>query len=82
MAAPSKEAFVKLWPRCFIIFMGIVEIIAAIFLGISELGNVAANFWTTNVFAGGWCAIIVLAHAIAVFVTGLLLLSFEFLRFI
>jgi len=69
MAEPNKEAFLAAWPKCFLIFMGIIEVLATIILILTELGNVAANFWTTNVFAGGWCGILMLAHFIAIFVT-------------
>jgi len=50
--------------------MGVVEVLACIVLIATELGNVGANFWTTNVFAGGWCGIIMIAHFISLFVTG------------
>lgn len=70
MASPDKESFVKVWPRCFVIFLGIIQLICVIVLIITELGNIAANFWITNVFAGGWCGIIMIAHCIALFVAG------------
>jgi hypothetical protein len=69
MPSPDKEAFNRVWPKCFIIFLGIIEVLATIVLIITELGNVGANFWTTNVFAGGWCGLIMLVHFIALFVT-------------
>ena len=50
--------------------MGIVEVLAVLVLIFTELGNVAANFWTTNVFAGGWCGLIMFIHFIALFVVG------------
>jgi hypothetical protein len=50
--------------------MGIIELLAVIILFLSELANVAANFWTTNVFGGGWCGIVVLIHVIAIFIVG------------
>ncbi|CAF3119835.1 unnamed protein product [Rotaria socialis] len=68
MVSPDKEAFVKVWPRCFLVFLGVVEVIAAIVLIVTEFGNVASNFWTTNVFAGGWCGIIMIAHFFGLFV--------------
>jgi hypothetical protein len=70
MADPNEESFKAVWPRCFIIFMGIIEALAFLVLIFTELGNVAASFWTTNVFAGGWCGIIILIHFIALFVVG------------
>lgn len=69
MSESNKEAFLELWPKCFINFMGVIGIIAAAILLLTELGNVAANFWLTNVFAGGWAGIILLIHVILVFRT-------------
>jgi len=68
MTTPNKDAFLRVWPRCFIIFLGIVEFLAVIVLIITELGNVGSNFWTTNVFAGGWCGLIMLVQFFALFV--------------
>ncbi|CAF1324581.1 unnamed protein product [Rotaria sordida] len=70
MPAPNAESFKRAWPRCFVIFLGIVEVIATIVLILTELGNVAANFWTTNVFAGGWCGLIMIVHFFGLFVAG------------
>jgi hypothetical protein len=70
MPAPNKEAFLRVWPRCFIIFLGIIELLAAIVLILTELGNVAADFWLTNVFAGGWCGLIMVIHFFGLFVAG------------
>ncbi|CAF2676214.1 unnamed protein product [Rotaria sp. Silwood2] len=70
MPSPNPENFKKAWPRCFIIFLGIVEVVAAIVLILTELGNVGANFWTTNVFAGGWCGLIMIVHFFGLFVAG------------
>jgi len=70
MSSPDKVAFNQEWPRVFIIFLAVIELLSALFLIATELGNVAANFWTTNVFAGGWCGIIMLIHFLAVSVSG------------
>jgi hypothetical protein len=50
--------------------MGVIELLAVVILFFTELGNVASSFWTTNVFAGGWCGLIMLIHFIALFVVG------------
>jgi len=68
MPTPDKAAFLQVWPKCFVIFMGIIEMLATIVLLLTELGNVGTNFWTTNVFAGGWCGLIMFIHFIALFV--------------
>lgn len=70
MGTPNKEIFLQLWPKCFIIFMGVIGLISVIILILTELGNVAANFWTTNVFAGGWAGLILLIFVILVFING------------
>jgi sorbitol-specific phosphotransferase system component IIBC len=70
MGDPPKKAFLQFWPKCFIPFMAVIELLAALILLLTELGNVAANFWTTNVFAGGWCGLVILIHSIAVFASG------------
>ena len=77
MGEPNKEAFIAAWPRCFLIFMGIIEVLATIILILTEIGNVGANFWTTNVFAGGWGGIVMLAHFIAIFVAGAIRFCFS-----
>ncbi|CAF0802982.1 unnamed protein product [Adineta steineri] len=73
MLNPNKTTFLLIWPRCFITFIAILELLAVIMFFLTELCSVAANFWTTNVFAGGWCGLIALIHVIALFVTGLCL---------
>jgi hypothetical protein len=70
MPEPNKEAFLRVWPRCFVIFLGVIEMLAAVVLIITELGNVAAQFWTTNVFAGGWCGLIMIINFIGLYVAG------------
>jgi len=69
MSSPDKQAFNQSWPKCFLIFLAIIELLAALVLIATELGNVAANFWTTNVFAGGWCGLVMLIHFLAVSVS-------------
>jgi hypothetical protein len=69
-SSPDQQAFVELWPGCFIIFLAFIEVICVIILILTELGNVAANFWTTNVFGGGWCGLIMLINLILLFVAG------------
>ncbi|CAF0996320.1 unnamed protein product [Adineta steineri] len=70
MASPTKVAFVQVWPKWLMIIMGIIEVIAVIVFFLTELGNVATNFWVTNVFAGGWCGCIMIIHFLALFITG------------
>lgn len=70
MAPVNKDAFLRFWPKCFIVFLAIIELVAIIILFLTELGNVAANFWTTNVFAGGWCGLIMFIHFIFIFTAG------------
>ena len=70
MPGQTDDAFTKAWPRCFVIFLSVIFCLAALVLIATELGNVAANFWRTNVFAGGWCGIIMLIEFIAVAVSG------------
>lgn len=70
MGKLNEKVFLHFWPKCFIVFMGIIGIITVIILLLTELGNVAANFWLTNVFAGGWCGIILLIHAVLVLLSG------------
>lgn len=66
----NEKAFEQLWPKCFVTFAAVVELLAAIILLLSELGNVAANFWIANVFAGGWGGLIILIHALFVMIAG------------
>jgi len=70
MFKPDKIEFLKLWPKCFIAFMGILELACVLMFFLTELCNVAANFWTTNVFAGAWCGLVMLVHSIALIVAG------------
>jgi len=67
--AANKGAFLQVWPKCFIIFMAIIVLLSALILIFTEICNVGANFWTTNVFAGGWCGLVMLVFAIALSVT-------------
>jgi hypothetical protein len=70
MAPPNKDVFLQSWPKCFISFMAIIEVICVIILILTEIGNVAANFWTTNAFVGGWCGLIMLVHLVSLFFAG------------
>ena len=70
MSGKHRSVFVEIWPRGFLIFMGLIEILATVLLILTELANVAASFWLTNVFAGFWCALVMIVHFIALFVTG------------
>jgi hypothetical protein len=70
MQNQNKVAFLQVWPKWFVIILAIIEVLAVIVLIITELGNVASNFWITNVFAGGWCGLVMLVHFIALFVAG------------
>jgi len=62
--------FRQIWPRCFVVFIGIIQALATIIILFTELGNVATNFWTANVFAGGWCGLILLVQCVALFISG------------
>jgi hypothetical protein len=75
MPAPDKAAFGQVWPKCFIIFLAIIEILAALVLIATELGSVASNFWYANVFAGGWGGVIMLIHALALCVVGKIMIE-------
>ncbi len=70
MPSPDKGAFLQVWPKCFLIFLGVIEVLATAVIIATELGNVAANFWLTNVFAGGWCGLVMIVHFLAIFVAG------------
>jgi len=70
MPSPDKNSFLQVWPKCFVVFVGIIEVLCVIVFILTELGNVAANFWTTNVFAGGWCGLVMLIHFFALFAAG------------
>jgi len=70
MPTPDKGAFIQVFPKCFVIFICVIELLSALVLIATELGNVASNFWTTNVFAGGWCGIIMLIHFLALACAG------------
>lgn len=70
MTTPDKESFKQVWPRCFVIFLGIIELLCVIVLILTELGNVFSSFWLTNVFAGGWCGLVMLVHFFSLFVAG------------
>ena len=70
MPSPDKDAFRQVWPKCFIIFLAVIEFLAALVLIATELGSVASNFWLCNVFAGGWGGVIMLVHFIALCVVG------------
>ena len=75
MSSPNEEKFREIWPKCFVIFLAIIELLATIVIILTELGNVAANFWTTNVFAGGWCGIIILIHFFCLLCAGKLIIK-------
>ncbi|CAM4808483.1 unnamed protein product [Rotaria magnacalcarata] len=70
MARESDKKFLEIWPICFIRFLAVVELIAAIILLGTEFGNAAANFWLTNVFAGGWCGLIMFIHVLLLMCAG------------
>jgi hypothetical protein len=70
MSKPDPIEFRKIWPSCFIAFMGFLELACVIMLLLTEFCSVSANFWTTNVFAGGWCGLVMLVHSIALIVAG------------
>jgi len=68
--APANDVFFNKWQKYTIIAIGITEVIIVIVFLLTELGNVASNFWLTNVFAGTWCGLVALIHAIQLFVIG------------
>lgn len=70
MSNPDNENFVRIWPKCFITATGVIELIAVIFLFLTELGSVAAHFWYANVFAGGWCGLVMGIHTIFILIAG------------
>jgi hypothetical protein len=70
MTSPNKDVFLELWPTCFINFMTVIELICVILLLFTEFCNIFINFWITNVFAGGWCGLIMLIHVILSFING------------
>jgi len=70
MALPDNDAFLRVWPTCLIMILTLIELLAIVILLLTELCNVAANFWTTNVFAGGWCGLVMFIHFIFLLVTG------------
>ncbi len=70
MSFADEQAYLAVYPKCLIIFIGIIEFLCVLLLIATELGNVAANFWTANVFAGGWCGLIMFIHMFALFVAG------------
>jgi hypothetical protein len=70
MAVGSSYDFFKPWQKYAIIAIAIIELIIIIVFVLTELGNVASNFWLTNVFAGTWCGLVAAIHAITLFVTG------------
>ena len=70
MSTLNEKLFVNAWPDCFILFLAFVEIIAVILLFLTELGNVAANFWRSNVFAGGWSGIVMLIQLLLLLAAG------------
>ncbi len=70
MALPDNNAFLQVWPECFLMVLALIELLAVLLLFLTELCNVAASFWTTNVFAGGWCGLVMLIHLIFMFMNG------------
>ncbi len=69
MMYTGKVAFFQGWSRWVVIGLGIVQSMVTILIIATELGNIASNFWLTNVFAGGWCGVIMIVHIVALFVT-------------
>jgi len=70
MALPDTDAFLRVWPTCFIMILTLIELFSICILFLTELCNVAASFWITNVFAGGWCGLVLLIHFIFLLITG------------
>jgi len=70
MPDTNKGPFLQAFPKCFVIFIGVIEVLAVGVLIATELGNVAASFWYTNVFAGGWCGLLMLVQFFSLFVAG------------
>ena len=50
--------------------IAIIEVMIVIIFILTELGNVASNFWITNVFTGTWCGLVLFIHALTLFLIG------------
>jgi hypothetical protein len=64
------NTFYQGWRKFAVIAIAIVEVIIIILFLLTELGNVASNFFLTNVFAGSWCGLVVLIHVLTLFAVG------------
>jgi hypothetical protein len=69
-ASNKDEPFFQGWQRHAVIAIAIIEVIIIIVFVLTELGNIASNFWLTNVFGGTWCGLVLLIHCVSLFVIG------------
>jgi hypothetical protein len=63
-------AFLQTWPKCLVGMQGMSQTVVAILLCVTELGNIGANFWRRNVFAGFWSSMLIVLQAFALFSAG------------
>jgi hypothetical protein len=68
MAFSDDNTFYQGWQKYAVLAIAIVEVIIIIIFILTELGNVASNFWLTNVFAGTWCGLVTLINVLTLFV--------------
>jgi hypothetical protein len=64
------NTFYQGWRKFAVITIALLEVIIIIIFILTELGNVASNFWLTNVFAGSWCGLVVLIHVLTLLAVG------------
>jgi hypothetical protein len=65
-----RRSFYQGWQKFAVITIGVVNIIILIMFVLTELGNVASNFFLTNVFAGSWCGLVLLIQTVLLFCVG------------
>jgi hypothetical protein len=64
------SSFYKGWKKFAVIGIGVANVIIIILFILTELGNVASNFFLTNVFAGSWCGLVLLIYTMILFAVG------------
>lgn len=70
MPVVHNNAFFNNWQKNVVIIIGILLVITVVFFILTDLGNVASNFWLTNVFVGTWCGLLVMIDAMALLIIG------------
>lgn len=65
-----RRSFYQGWQKFAVIAIGVVNVIILVMFILTELGNVASNFFLTNVFAGSWCGLVLLIHTVILFAVG------------